>query len=305
MGKIAFVFAGQGAQASGMGLSLYQNSGAARRVFQTADAVRPGTSHQCFEGSESELKETKNTQSCLFTVEMAAAAALSELGIQADMAAGFSLGELAALSYGKAMDFETGLRLVMRRGELMQDASEQQTTSMAAVVRLSNEEVQKLCAEFPHVYPVNYNCPGQVSVSGAAEEMQDFSAAVRAAGGRAIPLKVSGAFHSPFMSEAAEAFAKELNETTLAEPELPLYANYTGTEYNADVKSTLAKQIDHPVQWESIIRGMIDAGADTFFELGPGKTLSNFIKKIDPSVRMFSVSSQEDLEAARMEMQPC
>ena len=305
MGKIAFVFSGQGAQTPGMGLSLYKSSPAARKVFQTADSLRPGTSRQCFYSTEEELCETKNTQPCLFTVEMATAAALAEAGIQADMAAGFSLGEISALSYSQAVDFATGLMLVMHRGALMQAASEKRQTRMAAVLKLSNDEVRKICSEFPEVYPVNYNCPGQVSVSGVSEEMQSFSAAVKAAGGRSVPLKVSGAFHSPFMTEAAEAFARELVGVSIARPTFPLYSNYTGTVYGQDIKATLARQIDHPVQWETIIREMIKAGADTFFELGPGKTLCNFIKKIDPSVKTFGIGSPEDLTAAWTEVKTC
>ncbi|MGN0969099.1 MAG: ACP S-malonyltransferase, partial [Oscillospiraceae bacterium] len=198
MGKIAFVFAGQGAQFAGMGRDLYERSAAARQVFDRVDAIRPDTSAQCFEGTDAELKETKNTQPCMFAVEMAAAAALTDAGIRADMTAGFSLGELAALTYSGAADLETGFKLVWRRGEWMQKASEQEPTAMAAVLKLTNEQVEELCSQFKQVYPVNYNCPGQVSVSGAEAEMPAFSAAVKAAGGRAVPLKVRGAFHSPF-----------------------------------------------------------------------------------------------------------
>ena len=305
MGKIAFVFSGQGAQTPGMGLSLYKSSPAARRVFQTADSLRPGTTRQCFYSTEEELCETKNTQPCLFTVEMATAAALAEAGIEADMAAGCSLGEVSALSYSRAVDFATGLMLVMHRGELMQKASEKRPTSMAAVLKLSNDEVRKLCSEYSNVYPVNFNCPGQVSVSGISEEMQPFMAAVKAAGGRSVPLKVSGAFHSPFMTEAARAFARDLVGVTIGRPFLPLYSNYTGTVYGPDIRTTLAKQIDHPVQWEAIIREMIAAGADTFFELGPGRTLCNLIKKIDPSVRTFGISGQEELQKAWTEVSAC
>ncbi len=305
MDRIAFVFAGQGAQTPGMGLSFYQRSEAARRIFNSADAARPGTSRQCFEGTEEELRETKNTQSCLFTVEMATAVALAERGIKADMAAGFSLGELSAICYARAMDVEAGLKLVMRRSELMQSAAEKHAASMAAVIKLTGDEVREICSKFEHIYPVNYNCPGQISVSGAAEEMPLFSAAVKEAGGRAIPLKVSGAFHSPYMADAAKEFAKTIRDIDFSVPEMALYSNYTGAEYAPDIKSDLEKQIDHPVLWETIIRRMILAGADTFFEIGPGKTLCGFIKKIDPSVRTFSIETAEDLEAACMEVKPC
>lgn len=305
MGKIAFVFAGQGAQFAGMGRDLCQSSDAARRVFEQADSIRPGTSRQCFEGTDEELKETKNTQPCMFAVEMAAAAALSSNGIHADMTAGFSLGELAALTYAGAMDFGTGLRLVNRRGELMQKASELQPTAMAAVLKLTNEQVEELCAQFDQVYPVNYNCPGQVSVSGAEAEMPAFSAAVKAAGGRAVPLKVRGAFHSPFMKLAEEGFVKEMEKFPFHTPHIPVYSNYTSEPYGSNIPELLGQQICHPVLWERSIRNMIAAGADTFLELGPGRTLCTLIGKIDSTVRTFPVCEGKDLEAVLAEVKPC
>ena len=305
MGKIAFVFAGQGAQHPGMGGDLCRNFGAARRVFEQADSIRPGTSRQCFEGTEEELKETVNTQPCLFAMEMAAAAALNSEGVHADMAAGFSLGELSALTYAGAMDFGTGMRLVKRRGELMQKASELQPTSMAAVVKLTNEQVEELCSQFNQVYPVNFNCPGQVSVSGAEAEMPAFSAAVKVAGGRAIPLKVRGAFHSPFMKLAEENFVPELESSPLHHTHIPVYSNYTAQPYGHDITGLLGKQLCHPVLWERSIRNMIADGADIFLELGPGRTLCTLINKIDSTVRALPVSNAEELKAAVAEVKPC
>ena len=305
MGKIAFVFSGQGAQAPGMGLELYENSPAARAAFDALETIRPGTLDQCFRGSEAELQETANTQPCMVAMELAALAAMREAGITPDMAAGFSLGELSALCCGGAMDARTAFRLTCRRGELMQRAAEARNTGMAAVVKLTNEEVEKLCAGFRQVWPVNYNCPGQVTVSGAEEEMAGFAAAVKAAGGRAIPLKVRGGFHSPFMAEAGEAFRRELAKEALREPVIPVYANLTGEPYGADVIATLGQQMCSPVRWEASVRGMIAAGAGFFVELGPGKTLSGLIAKTDSNVPCFPVSQMKDIEALRKELAQC
>lgn len=305
MGKIAFVFAGQGAQHPGMGSDLCRDFGAARRVFEQADAIRPGTSRQCFEGTDEELKDTSNTQPCMFAVELATAAVLNSEGVHADMAAGFSLGELGALTYAAAMDFGTGFRLVKRRGELMQKASSLYPTAMAAVLKLTNEQVEALCAQFKQIYPVNYNCPGQVSVSGAAEEMPAFSAAVKEAGGRAVPLKVAGAFHSPFMKLAEEGFVKEMDRFPFQTPHIPVYSNYTAQPYGSNVPDLLGKQLCHPVLWEQSVRNMIAAGADTFLELGPGRTLCTLIGKIDSSVRAFPVSTTEELKKALAEVGTC
>ena len=281
MGKIAFVFAGQGAQYPGMGQELAQCSPAAAQVFQQLDALRPGTSQQCFSGTEAELKETRNTQPCMFAVELAAAAALEEIG---------------ALAYTGAVDLETGFHLVCRRGELMQQAAEAQPTAMAAVLKLENAAVEALCAQFPETYPVNYNCPGQVSVACAKEQLAPFSAAVKAAGGRALPLKVAGGFHSPFMASAAQGFAQVLADCQVGQPKLPLYSNKTGAVYDGDPKELLAQQIVSPVRWETIVRNMIAAGADTFIELGPGKTLCGLIAKTDQTVKTYALSTQADLE---------
>ena len=296
MGRVAFVFAGQGAQAPGMGKALYDGFESAKKVFDAVDAIRPGTSNQCFAGTEEELKNTANTQPCMFAVEVAAAAVLDEAGVKADACAGFSLGELSALTYAQAMDIETGTRLVMRRGELMQAAAEVQETSMAAVVKLPNEDVERVCAQFSQVYPVNYNCPGQVSCSGAKAEMDAFAAAVKEAGGRAIPIKVSGAFHSPFMDGAANEFKKLIETVDFNTPVIPVYSNCTATPYGSDIVGVLGQQINNPVKWETIIRAMIAEGVDTFIELGPGKTLSGFIKKIDGTVKTYTCASAEDVE---------
>lgn len=305
MGKVAFVFPGQGAQYPGMGRSLCDVSPAAAEVFRNVDRIRPGTSRQCFAGTEMQLQQTSITQPCLWAVEMAAAAALDEAGIRADVTAGFSLGELSALSYASVVDASTCFRLVCERGRLMQNAAASSDTAMAAVVRLNNAEVEEICSRFDRFYPVNYNCPGQVTVAGPKENMGAFSAAVREAKGRAIPLKVSGGFHSPFMAEAAAWFGYLLRTVEFSPPAIPVYSNLTGRPYEGDMKQLLEKQICSPVRWESIVRHMVADGVDTFIEVGPGSVLQGLITKIDKNVRVFGVSDAESLETTIQEVRKC
>ncbi|MCR4891366.1 MAG: ACP S-malonyltransferase [Lachnospiraceae bacterium] len=290
MGKIAFIFSGQGDQYPGMGKDLYDNYPVAKEVFDLCDGIRPGTSKQCFEGSEEDLKETKNTQPCLFAMELAASCVLQDKGVIPDALAGFSLGEVVAATVSGVFDRETGFRLVCRRGELMQEASEKVDTAMAAVLKLTPEKVEELAGKYSDVYPVNYNCPGQITVSGLASQMGDFSADVKEAGGRALPLKVKGAFHSPFMKEAAAGFAEELAKVQIHKPERILYSDKTAGTYSGNIAGLLSDQICSPVMWEKIIRNMIEEGVDTFIEIGPGKTLTNMVKKISKEVKAVTLS---------------
>lgn len=291
MGRLAFVFSGQGDQHPGMGQDLAQRYPAAAQVFAQCDALRPGTSAQCFFGTEDDLRQTQNTQPCLFAMELAAVAALRDMGVYPEAAAGFSLGEVAAAAASGLFDLETGFRLVCKRGQLMQEAAEQADTAMAAVLRLTPEQVQALCAQFQDVYPVNFNCPGQVSVSGLSAQMEGFSKAVRAAGGRLLPLNVKGAFHSPFMQKAAASFALDLAQVTMQKPKLRLYSNLTAQPYTDDAVGLLSRQICSPVQWEALIRNMIADGVQAFLEIGPGQTLTNMIQKIDSTVKVQSVTA--------------
>ncbi|MBQ8833541.1 MAG: ACP S-malonyltransferase [Oscillospiraceae bacterium] len=290
MGGIAFLFSGQGDQFPGMGKELYDKYPAAEEAFQMCDRLRPGTLQQCFSGTAEELKETQNTQPCLFAMELAAAEVLKEKGVTPNAVAGFSLGEVVAATVAGVFDAETGFRLVCQRGRLMQREAEKFDTAMAAVVKLSAEAVEEICGRYTDIYPVNFNCPGNITVSGLASQMPAFSADVKAAGGRALPLKVKGAFHSPFMAEAAEDFAGELAKAKVSQPKISLYSNVTAKPYGDDPAALLAKQIASPVQWEKIIRDMIAGGIDTFIEIGPGKTLTNMIKKIDGTVKAVTVT---------------
>ncbi len=272
-----------------MGKNLYEKYPVAQKIYDLCDGIRPGTSAQCFNGTEDELKETKNTQPCLFAMELAAASTLIEKGIVPDAVAGFSLGEVVAATVSGAFDNETGFRLVCKRGDLMQNEAEKFDTSMAAIVKLTAGQVQEVCDRYSEVYPVNFNCPGQITVSGLSSQMTDFFADVKAAGGRAIPLKVKGAFHSPFMKAAAESFAEELKQAEVKKRNIMLYSNMTAEVYTDDVVGLLSEQICNPVHWEKIIRNMIADGFGTFIEIGPGKTLTNMIQKISADVKTVNV----------------
>lgn len=302
MGKIAFIFSGQGAQYGGMGKSLYDCSPAAKRIFDGADVIRPGTSKQCFEGTEEELAQTENTQPCVFCADLAAAAALREEEIEPDMLAGFSLGEIAALTFSGAVSYDDGFRLVCRRAYHMARASKENPAAMVAVLKLDDETVAALTREFENVYAVNFNCPGQVVAAGGAEALEAFKTRVKDMGGKAVPLKVGGGFHSPFMAPAADAFLEELEKYTITPPSAPLYSNVTAKPYGDDFKSLLARQIKSPVLWRKTVENMIANGADVFIETGPGKVLSGFVRRISDKVRVYSVEDEASLKYTAAEV---
>lgn len=296
MGKIAFVFSGQGAQYPGMGKELYNNISECASVFNQAEALRKGTIDQCFNGTKDELATTINTQPCMFTMELGAAAAVTKAGIVPSCVAGFSLGEVAAATFTNVMSFEDGFKMVCLRGELMDEDAKAADGAMAAVLKLSASEVESLCSKFEHVYPVNYNCPGQISVSGLADELKEFISTVKEAGGKAIPLKVKGGFHSPLMNRASESFSKALENIELSAPSITLYSNYTGLPYEGEYSKLLSRQINNPVKWETIIRHMLEDGIDTFVELGPGTTLCGMISKIEKDAKVYHVENHQSLE---------
>ena len=298
MGKIAFVFSGQGAQYPGMGQSLAGFSPAAKAVFDLADSLRPGTSQQCFAGTAEELAITQNTQPCLYCVDLAAANALEEKGVRPDFAAGFSLGEVAAAAFAGIFAEEDGFRFVCRRAQAMQEAAEQNPGSMAAILKLPNETVEALCREFTQVWPVNYNCPGQLVVAGEAGQLAEFQAKVKEAGGRAAPLAVSGGFHSPFMASAAARLERELAQTALRPARIPVYANYTAQPYGEDPAGLLVSQVKSPVRWQETIEALAAEGVDTFFECGPGKTLCGLIKKTVKTAKVFQAQDAESIQGA-------
>lgn len=301
MGKIAFVFSGQGAQYPGMGQSLAECSPAAKAVFDLADSLRPGTSAQCFAGTAEELSVTRNTQPCLYCVDLASARALEEQGVHADYAAGFSLGEAAAAAFAGIFDEKAGFDFVCRRAEAMQKAAQAHPGKMAAVLKLPNETVEALCGEFAQVWPVNYNCPGQLVAAGEAGQLEAFMARVQEAGGRAKMLAVGGGFHSPFMESAAQELGEYLAGVELHPPRLPLYANFTARPYGDSrdtARELLTEQVKNPVRWQETVEALAAEGVDTFFECGPGKTLCGLIKKTIQDAKVFQVQDEETLKAA-------
>jgi len=298
MSKIAFVFSGQGAQFSGMGRAFYDSIPAVRDLYDAAEEIRPGTRAQSFTGTAEELKQTINTQPCLYLASAAAMLALRENGITPDLCAGFSLGELAALCCAGVYSPIDGLKIVMKRAELMDKAADEmpQAPAMAAVMKLAPEKIEEICSAIDGVYPANYNAPTQTVISGIQSGVEAFR---EASGATLIDLPVSGAFHTPYMKSASEEFAEFLKNTALNAPALPVYANLTGKVYDPNaVRETLAAQIQSPVRWQTSVEAMIAAGVDTFIECGAGKTLCNLIKKIDKSVKVFSVQDTETLASA-------
>ena len=298
MSKIAFVFSGQGAQAPGMGKELYDCSPAAKAVFDLADSIRPGTSQQCFEGTQEELNVTINTQPCLFACDLAAAKAAQERGIQPDCAAGFSLGEAAAIAFSGMLTEAEAFSMVCKRAELMNEAAQKNPGAMAAVMKLSPQQVETLCGPIENAWPVNYNSPKQTVVAASADTIDQVVEAASAQRGRAVKLAGSGAFHSPLMHSAADGLREYLASVSLREERLPVYANLTAEPYGGDKKETMAAQCENPVQWQKTIENMIANGVDTFIEVGVGKTLVGLIKKINPEVTVYQIENKAGLDAA-------
>lgn len=297
MGKIALIFSGQGAQYSGMGKELCEYSEAAKKVFDIADSVREGTSKQCFEGTAEELSVTVNTQPCVFAADLAAARAVEEKGIKVDCVAGFSLGEIAALAFSGILSDEEAFRLVCKRGELMDKAAKANPGAMLAVMKLPADKIEEVCAGFDSTYPVNYNSPAQTVVATKEENADALIEAFSELKGRAKRLAVSGAFHSPFMSDAAEGLAEYMKDVSFGEPSVPIYSNFTAKPYEGDYKALVKAQVENPVRWQTIVENMAADGVDTFIEVGVGKTLTGLIKRINADVKAVKVETPDDLNS--------
>ena len=281
--KKAFVFPGQGSQFSGMGKDLYDSSPTARALFDEADRILGfEISKIMFEGSAEELKQTKVTQPAVFIHSVAAALALGDEFCPA-MVAGHSLGEFSALAASGALTFESALRLVYARALAMQKACEATPSTMAAVLALSDEKVEEVCASIEGVVAANYNCPGQVVISGTLEGVQAACVALKEAGAkRALPLAVSGGFHSPCMTSAREELAAAISATEFHTPRCPIYQNVDAKPHTnpEEIKANLIAQLTSPVRWTQSVRAMLADGAEEFVECGPGNVLQGLISKI-------------------------
>lgn len=304
MSKIAFVFPGQGSQSVGMGKDLYDARPEARERFELADKqLGFPLSELIFGGPEAELKQTANTQPALLTTSVALAEAFVAKGLTPDYVAGHSLGEYSALTVAGVLSFEDAVSIVRARGEYMEQAVPGGQGAMAAVLGGEREALAALCADITAggalVELANVNCPGQIVVSGSKEGIQQLVSRVKEIGAkRAIPLEVSGPFHSSLMKSAAERLQDRLATATFHDASVPVVANVTArpVQDGAKIAELLVQQVYSPVLWEDTVNWLIAQGVDTFVEIGPGSVLTGLIKKTDKSVRLFNVNHLDSLE---------
>lgn len=301
--KIAFLFPGQGAQYINMGKSLYENINECKEIFDKGEEIlEMPIKDIIFDGSEETLKSTKYNQPAILLTSLACQKALELEGIEADYVAGLSLGEYSGLVYSGIVSFEDGVKLVKTRATIMDEGIEEGVGSMAAVMKLSKEKVDTLLKEaskFGVVEAANYNCPGQVVITGEVDAIRESVSIAKALGGLCIPLKVSGPFHSSLYEEASFKYYEGIKDVEINEPKKVMYSNVLGKPYSKqdDIRDLLRKQIMSPVLFEDSINHMLDQGIDTFIELGPGKTLSGFVKKIDKKANVYNIEDLDTLKS--------
>ncbi|QSH40247.1 ACP S-malonyltransferase [Lentisphaerota bacterium ZTH] len=299
--KAFFVFSGQGAQTVGMGRDLYESSPAAKRVFDAADAALDwSVTDVCFNGPAEKLTESKYCQPAIYTTSCAALAAFQAKfrDIKPLACAGLSLGEYAALQAGNAFLFENGLKLVARRAELMDAACRATNGGMASVLGGDEAVIKEVCAA-SDIDVANFNCPGQIVISGDKEKVMAAVKALKERGLRkVIPLKVAGAFHSRLMQEAGEQLMTVLGDTPMQLPAVPVYHNFTAAPAKDDteMRANLKAQVAGSVRWEECVRNMIALGADTMIEFGPGNVLTGLLRRTDKAIKFFNINSAETLE---------
>lgn len=303
MSKIAFIFPGQGSQAVGMGKDIYDKYDLAAELYHKADEIMGiHISNLCFNGPAEILKETHITQPALYIHSYILTRLIGDK-IKADVTAGHSLGEYTANAYAESFSFEDGLRLVKKRGELMKNSGVQQPGTMAAIIGLDDTKVTEVCdkaAEGKIVQPANYNSPGQIVISGDVEAVhRAMKIAKEEYGARMVKeLEVSGAFHSNLMLTSAEELRIAIDSTNFNTAKIPVFSNVEAEPFeNKDkIKNALYRQLMSSVKWETCVRNMINAGATKFYEIGSGKVLTGLVKKINPNVECFNISTVQDLE---------
>ena len=302
MSKLAYVFPGQGSQKTGMGFDLYNSYPSAREIFDETDTVLGfPLSRLCFEGPEEELTKTNNVQPAILTTSIACLKAAQEAsndGLPAPaFVAGHSLGEYTALVAASVLSLSDAVILVRERGRLMYEAGLKSPGSMLAIIGLSNESVEDICFHSKTEIS-NVNCPGQIIISGAIDALTEANKLAKMKGARAIPLKVSGAFHSVLMNPIIAEFREVVSGFTFQPPKIPIMANVTAKPLTdvESIKEELLKQLRSCIQWQRSVENMVDRGVNTFYEIGPGKVLSGLIKRINPELQIFNISGVEDVK---------